>query len=133
MIHRQCHYYVFLCCSGGGGGGTRPLLRQMSDFGPSHSWDSYGGGGGRRFSGQRRDGYGGGGGGRRFDDGGSTISAENWDKPLARNDRLERLVDSILCVCACGRTGIVSVSFNSCEFCAGGFERLFSYLFPVCL
>lgn len=58
----------------------------MSDYGPSHSWDSYGGGGGRR-AGSRGD-YGG---GRRSEDYGSGVmSTEEWNKILPPNERLER-------------------------------------------
>ena len=72
-----------------------PLQRHMSDYGPRRdTWDSYGGGGGRRRGG---GGWGGGGGDwgrRRSDDLGPPRSGprEDWNKPLPRNERVERFV-----------------------------------------
>ena len=78
------------CCFFSRGGGHPQLQRHMSDYGPSRSWDSYGGGPGRRSSGPRGD-YGGG--GRRSDDYGySALSAEEWNRQLPPNERLERSV-----------------------------------------
>ena len=77
----------------------------MSDYGPRRdTWDSYGGGGGRRRGG---GGWGGGGGGgdwgrRRSDDLGPPRSGprEDWNKPLPRNERVERFVAvRVLFVC----------------------------------
>ncbi len=65
-----------------------PLQRNMSDYGPGRSWDSYGGGAGagRRSSGPRD--YGG---GRRSEDSGASgMSAEEWNRQLPQNERLER-------------------------------------------
>ena len=91
-----CNLFVPVYSHGGGGGGGGggmsggpPLQRHMSDFGPSRAWDSYGGGGGgsnRRYSGPRE--YGG---SRRSEDSGySTMTAEEWNRPLPQNERLER-------------------------------------------
>lgn len=58
----------------------------MSDYGPSHSWDSYGGGGGGRRSSGRGSDY-----SRRSEDfSGSGMTAEEWSRPLPTNERLER-------------------------------------------
>lgn len=71
--------------SGGGMSGAPPLQRHMSDYGPGRTWDSYGGGN-RRSSGPRE--YG----GRRSEDygSGSVMTAEEWNRPLPQNERLER-------------------------------------------
>ena len=80
--------YVSLVCRSEGG--HPPLERHMSDFGPRReTWggDGWGGGGGRRGDG------GGGDWGRRRStpvDSGPPMSAEDWSKPLARNERTER-------------------------------------------
>ena len=74
---------------------SHPVLqRHMSDFGPRRDpWDSYSGGGGRRRGGGG-GGWGGGGGDygrRRYEDLGPPRSShEDWNKPLPRNERVER-------------------------------------------
>ena len=65
----------------------------MSDYGPRRdTWDSYGGGGRRRGGGRYESGDWGG--RRRSDDLGPPRSStfEDWNKPLPRNERLERWV-----------------------------------------
>ena len=66
-----------------------PLQRHASDFGPrGDPWDSYSGGGGRRRN-DSRWGDSGSWGGRRSEDLGHS-KKEDWNKPLPRNERLER-------------------------------------------
>ena len=79
-----------------------PLQRHMSDYGPRRdTWDSYGGG--------RRRGGGGWDGGRdwgrqKSEEGGGPYKKEDWNKPLPRNDRLEKYCYSLslhvyMCTC----------------------------------
>lgn len=78
MMSLLSFFVVFFSSRTSGG---PPLQRHLSDFGPSSSWDSYGG---RKGSGSRD--YG----GRRSEDGYGGMTAEEWNKPLAPNERLER-------------------------------------------